>query len=628
MRKLSEHQVSATFFALLSSAFIASGLLLYVEPASCAPQSLDDANAVIRGQAPADDFPTLGDDFPTIGADFPLVDLGGPDAPPAESELSDFARSGATVAEPSGAVEPSNATDDPFLREPKRQSLADVEEKERALDDKYQSWLQQQKRKTRENSKTPRYLRPIEHSALDDENGPFAREQLEEDGDSDSIYMRRVTADVFSMMQDNELSNRELEEWEKETEPPIDWSKYALSLDRIRNWFGMGPDEEAALEYMRRACLKHKEYEETGNRVTLREAAIYYERAAERWPGPALRPKESAKIPFKAPKSGTLIEEDGLFFAGECWFFCKDYTRAVSCFRALVSTYTSTIYKETAMKRLFYIGNYWMACSEGEEKDPEEKGRPSFRSFAAGQKAYETIFLNDASDSGLAPAALFALANAYMRRGQQQGDGSYCSAAEYYRQLYEFYPGCKYAEDACRLRMIALHRSYQGVYYDSGPLDEARQLAETILKSGRGNMDVVYEELESIKEEQAKRLYALGQYYERRGNYASARSYYNRLVKEHPNADYATLAAQSYQEIRSKPAEADQLSWIRPIAPFLPEPSKEYFEEAPDENLIEIARRDSRLNAIGEKDYSTAEAFGRDDFATENARADDSRTLR
>ena len=152
--------------------------------------------------------------------------------------------------------------------------------------------------------------------------------------------------------------------------------------------------------------------------------------------------------------------------------------------------------------------------------------------------------------------------------------------------------------------------------------------AETILKSGRGNMDVVYEELESIKEEQAKRLYALGQYYERRGNYASARSYYNRLVKEHPNADYATLAAQSYQEIRSKPAEADQLSWIRPIAPFLPEPSKEYFEEAPDENLIEIARRDSRLNAIGEKDYSTAEAFGRDDFATENARADDSRTLR
>lgn len=559
-------------------------------PAYYAPRPGYDVNVTFRGQAPEDDFPALGDDFPTIGDDF--------DAPPETSELPELARSGANVPEPTGALEHVSADD--FNPQPKRESIADRQEQEEAVDKKYQEWLKKQKKKQeRSNSKTPRYLQPIDDGALDDENGPFARAKAD-DGE-ENVFMRRVTADAFSMMQDNEQSNRELEEWEKETPTPVDWSKYAIKLDTIRSWFGMGPDERAALEYMRQACLKQKEYEKTKDRKTLKEAAQLYEKAADRWPGPALRPNEAKKHPFSAPKSGTLIEEDGLFFAGECWFFYKDYGRAVVCYRALVSTYSSTIYKQTAMKRLLFIGNYWIECSEkeAEANDKEEKGKPTFRTFAAAKKAYEAIFLNDASDSGLAPAALYALANAYMRRGVKQGDGSYDNAAQYYRQLYEFYPGSKYAEDACRLRMIALHRSYQGVYYDAGPLDEAGRLAETILKSGRGNMDVVYEELENIKEEQAKRLYTLGQYYERRGNFASARSYYNRLVREHPNTDYASRAAQAYENIESKPAEADQLAWIRPVAPFLPKSQSEYFEEEPDDRISKFARRDSRLDALG-----------------------------
>lgn len=567
-------------------------------PAFPAPRPGYDVSVTFRGQEPTDDFPTLGE-FPTIADD--VV------APPEESELPELARNGANVAEPTGSLE---HVEEFSQAAPKRESIADVEEKEHAVDEKYQAWLKKQKKKSRENAKTPRYLQPIDNSVLDDENGPFARVKEQDD---DKNFMRRVTDDAFSMMVDSERSNRELEEWEKETPTPVDWSKYAIKLDTIRGWFGMGPDEQAALEYMRRACLKQKEYEKSKDRKTLKEAAQLYEKAAERWPGPALRPREAKKNPFSAPKSGTLIEEDGLFFAGECWFFYKDFSRAVSCYRALVSTYASTIYKDVAMKRLFYIGNYWIECSENEKESDGEKGKPVFRTFAAAKKAYETIFLNDASDRGLAPAALFALANAYMRRGVKQGDGSYDNAAQYYRQLYELYPGSKYAEDAVRLRMIALHRSYQGEYYDAGPLEEAGRLAETILKSGRGNMDVVYEELENIKEEQAKRLYTLGQYYERRGNYASARNYYNRLVREHPNTEYASIAAQAYEKIESKPAEADELAWIRPVVPFLPKSQNEYFEEAPDAKLSQIARRDDRLNDIGTHDRSTDEALARRD---------------
>ena len=51
--------------------------------------------------------------------------------------------------------------------------------------------------------------------------------------------------------------------------------------------------------------------------------------------------------------------------------------------------------------------------------------------------------------------------------------------------------------------------------------------------------------------------------------------------------DYAALGAQAYGAIESKPAEADQLSWIRPVAPFLPKSQNEYFEIEPSAKVFE-----------------------------------------
>ena len=571
------------------------------------------SNGVVRGQD--DDFPNVDDSFPVIDnpvlppetSELPVVDdsfpvVDDPVSPPESSELPEFAKTGANVPEPTGQYETIDYDDEDFRPQPKRESLADREKTEEDLKKNFETWLLEKDARRHEDSKKQkRYLRPIEDGGCE----LFARNLDEEHSGSDDSegIISTVTLAGLEMMLENEESKRELYDWEKDVPTPIDWSKYALSIDNLRAWIGLGPNERAALEYMRRACNKQKEYTKTRDKKYLREAAFLYEKAASRWPGPALRPQDARKHPYDMPKSGTLIEEDGIFFAGECWFFCREFNRALTCYKALVSTYTSSIYKETAMKRLYYIGCYWIECSEkatAPSVNVTEKDKPMFSTFSGAEKAFSTIFLNDASDSGLAPEALFALANAYMRRGVKQGDGSFDSAARYYKQLYEFYPGNKHAEDASRLAMIALHKSYQGEFYDDAPLNEARSLAETILKSGRGNMDVIYEELENIKEEQAHRLYALGGYYERRGSYASARSYYNRLVKEYPNSDYAVEAARQYEAIQDKPAEADQLAWIRPVVPFLPKSKNEFFEEVPADDLSKIARRDESLNRIGE----------------------------
>ena len=153
------------------------------------------ANASLYAQD--DDFPTLGDDFPTL--DQGPVDDG--NAPPQESELSDFARNGANVPEPSGSYEPVD--DDDFRPAPKRQSIADREAKDEEIESAYKEWLKEQKRKKNVKSDVPKFLRPIESVDINDENGPFAR--LKENETQDKTFMRRVTADAFSMMQDLSL---------------------------------------------------------------------------------------------------------------------------------------------------------------------------------------------------------------------------------------------------------------------------------------------------------------------------------------------------------------------------------------------------------------------------------------
>jgi hypothetical protein len=290
---------------------VGGGCRLCGDSGTSAPVAFDAAfpkTAALRGQTdepfPTVDVPapaTASDDapFPTVDPSFPVFDPAslGPlpgdepasdaenaasetSAPPTVSELPAFLTEGTALGEPTDAPE-SDKVD-----EPRRESLADKEETERRLEQEYADWVKKQKAKQKTLDKTPRYLQPIAQNGdvFKDPNGPFARQERE------SSFIRQVTAADLGMMTDAERS-RELYDWEKEEPTPIDWSKYALTVDRIRGWLGMGPDERAALEYMRQACEKQKEYSQTKELKCLKEAAVLYERAAERWPGPALKPR-------------------------------------------------------------------------------------------------------------------------------------------------------------------------------------------------------------------------------------------------------------------------------------------------------------------------------------------------
>ena len=515
-------------------------------------------------------------------------------SPPGESEFPEFARNAYEALEPSEEELTSVIDREKGKPERERKSIAEKEEAEKELKAEYDAWLAKQRADQKEKDKLPRYLQPLEddHEIFESEDSPYARGK-EQSAAEEHKFVREISAADLNLMSDVS-SNRELMDWEKEQDAPVDWSKYSASTlyNKWRDYIGMGPNEKEALAIMKKATLALMEWEKTKDPKQLREAGELYEKAGKKWPD-------------------SILEEDALFYAGECSFFGRNYTKAKTFYKALLKKYSNSVLRRDAMERLYWIGVYWVKCAE---EDPEVIGRfegkerPRFSDFAGAKDAFETIFTNDVSDRGRAPDAVFALANAYMRRGVQQGDASFEEAAKYYQRLYEFYPACKYADRAYQLAMLALYQSYRGPFYDSTPLRRAEEIAKTAQRAHKGDPKVIEEQLRLIREKQAEYLLVRGEYYEKKKIYASARGYYQRLIKEFPDSEYAAKGAERYTAIRENPAESDQFALIRPIAPFLPETNNQYYEDQPSERLSAAVRgEEDGKEDIAEPDFTQLE---------------------
>ena len=517
------------------------------------------------------------------------------DVPPGETEFPEFARNAYEALEPSDAELADVIDREKGKPQRERKSIAEKEAAEQELKAEYDAWLAKQRASQEAKAKLPRYLQPLDddHAVFESEDSPYARGR--QDGPAEEHkFVREISAADLNLMSDVS-SNRELMDWEKEQDAPVDWSKYSASTlyNKWRDYIGMGPNEKEALAIMKKATLELMEWEKTKDPKKLRQAGELYEKAGKKWPE-------------------SILEEDALFYAGECFFFDKNYTKAKTFYKGLLAKYSNSVLRRDAMERLYWIGVYWVKCAE---EDPEVIGRfegkerPRFSDFAGAKDAFETIFTNDVSDRGRAPDAVFALANAYMRRGVQQGDASFEEAAKYYQRLYEFYPACKYADKAYQLAMLALYQSYRGPFYDSTPLRRAEEIAKAAQRARKGDQKVIEEQLRLIREKQAEYLLVRGEYYEKKKIYASARSYYQRLIDEYPDSEYAAKGAERYTAIRENPAEKDQFALIRPIAPFLPDSKNQYFEDQPAGQLSAAGNggEHSEENDIARSDFTQLE---------------------
>jgi len=393
----------------------------------------------------------------------------------------------------------------------------------------------------------PNYLKP-----LNPWYGPFANRTRRNTFEHDIIVQTG-----YEPVAERIHSETSAFDWEKE-EPKkkFDWSLLdpTKSLSKARDWAGLGPDEKKANESMEKGWEILRSNPELQNRKKNLEAAKHFIEAGKKFPD-------------------SLLEEDALYLAGECYFFADDYMSALSTYQKLVVKYQHSKHVDTAVRRLFKIGRYWELASEtrGSTFNVTDKSLPRYDTFGFAKKAYETIFTYDPTGPA-SDIALMTLATAYLKKGRYQGDYHYHQAATYYRQLREEYPLSQYVAKAYEYELYALTQSYMGANYPGRTLEEAQKLAEITLRQFGSELDREdREEILALREDilakKAEQLWEKGQFFDlKKREYGSARVYYNTLIAEYPQTGHAEKARKRMKQIEHLPDSPSMFDF--PINPF------------------------------------------------------------
>lgn len=291
-------------------------------------------------------------------------------------------------------------------------------------------------------------------------------------------------------------------------------------------------------------------------RQMMAEGAALYE--AKNWAEAEQKFLRAAKLAPDSP-----VEEEALYFAGDCQFYQDRYSTAQNTFETLLKKYDRTRFLDRMGRQQFAIAQYW---EQIQREDPNytlvpnltDKTRPLFDTPGNALEVYESIRLNDPTGP-LADDSLMATANHYFLKGRYE-DADY-----YYGLVLTEYPKSEHVAQASEFSLQSKLRKYQGPHYDVTPLDEAEKLADRILV---GHPDLAAENRQRVaqmaaatKAQKAQVDYEMGVFYERKSKYGAARYWYNGVVREYADTPFAQMANERLEAIKDEPDHPPDRFW-------------------------------------------------------------------
>lgn len=308
---------------------------------------------------------------------------------------------------------------------------------------------------------------------------------------------------------------------------------------RFLTAIGQGPNEEIA----RQAFAEGDELFRAGK---YQEAYKKYKTARRRLPDSSL-------------------EEDAMFMMAECLFFMDKYPAASDLYGEVLRKFDNSRHLNDIGIRQFTIGRYWDELQQSHPKwilspNLTDKTRPRFDTVGNALAVYESIHLNDPTGP-LADDSIMATANAHFLSGRYE-DADY-----YYTVLRTDYPQSDHQPAAHVLGLRAKLRKYQGPAYDGTPLHEADELISQMLiqfpQELAGERERLLHAQRAIRAQLAERDWAMAEYYHKNGYDASARQYYDLVVKEYSDTPFAELAQSRIQKIGDDPVNPpNNIEWL------------------------------------------------------------------
>lgn len=366
-----------------------------------------------------------------------------------------------------------------------------------------------------------------------------------------------------------EIAEEEPSIWDSMS--PLNWSKNASKS--YKKLTGQEPKPELARQLYTQAEEKYRQAiaSESPERRSelLIEAGAQYAEAAKRWPDSAL-------------------EQDGLYMAGESYFFADSYVRANGMYEKLIKQYPGTKHMDTIDARRYTIAQYWLELTT---KDPEnmmainftDKRKPWRDTRGHGLRVYDKIRIDDPSGK-LADDATMAAANAHFV------SQNYFKADEYYGDLRKAFPSSEHQFKAHFLGLKTKLLCYQGTDYSGDALDESEKLIKQIRKQfpqdAEKEKDFLNRAYAEVRFKKAEREWDAAQYFIKRGEYGSARLYQNTIVDKYSDTPFGDRAKQQLEDQKSYPdVPPKRFEWLvdafpreKPAKPLfysdVPPPSK------------------------------------------------------
>ncbi len=256
----------------------------------------------------------------------------------------------------------------------------------------------------------------------------------------------------------------------------------------------------------------------------------------------------------------------------ECHFFQDRYSPAVDAYQRLLKKYNNTRHMDRVSSRLYAVGTYWRDShlhSPSYSVTPNfvDGTRPWFDTAGHALKTYEAVWITDPTGP-MAEHAVMQTANTHFQ------NEDWDDADDYYTQLRKDFPNSKHVAKAFFLGYRAKLMRYQGPGYDPAPLNEAEELIETLLRQFNSQLSdeerrLVEQARQEVRAEKAERMWAMGEFYGRKGQYRAARQYYEQLLKQYPEQqEFVRRATERLQETASEPPKPpDRLVWLSRLFP-------------------------------------------------------------
>jgi outer membrane protein assembly factor BamD len=246
--------------------------------------------------------------------------------------------------------------------------------------------------------------------------------------------------------------------------------------------------------------------------------------------------------------------QEGRLHLGECLSALEFHYKAFLEYQDLIQKHPNSEFLETALQREFEIGNLFLS---GEKHKVWR-----LQIFSGYEKAIEVFeqIVKTAPFGKLGAEAQLRLGMAYEQLKQ------YPEAVTAYEKLVERYPQHPLAETAQFAIGVAYGKQAGSADYDATAANKAIAAFQDYLirypKSDR--VPDVEKQLVSLKQEQGKGLFHIGEFYEKQGNVKAAAIYYNEVIAENPKSSWGIAAQQKVAQLTPTPTPASSEPATKP----------------------------------------------------------------